>query len=587
MSHTTNESKEQKMKLSNKVRAVAAGALTLALFAGGATVSAFAAPGDVLNPQSNGSKGSFYLWNADDFTLSDGNPARVYTRSENLVGAASSSDFNAEINPSATRPVTGAASFGGVYRFISDKTPAALAGGTNTWKAYATDSATGANGGTQLPNMTLDEFGPSVPAVIGTGGSFWYGVAYTTNNGVTTVGAVYREINITAGSGDYTVGAVETETVVQQPTDVTTTTTLAAGSTSVDVGQTTVLTATVAAPGKTVTGNVEFFKGLTSLGTVGLSAGSASKTVTVAAAGANVYSAKFVANTVGLDNFLTSTSSDVTVTATVPTVAMPPDGPSESALNASTVHGASAGYDNINKTASLTGIPAASEGVSVNVFAYSTLTYLGTKTITGGIVTVDVSTMALGVHKLAVTDPTTGDVIAWGSFDKTDAATKPTISKTINADVAALAPADGAFSLTNLSGAVVNLTNPALVNGASVVSGELGDFKVTDLRQVSKPGWDLKTEVAQFVKGADTIENTALGLAPKVISPAAGTGASAPTLGAAQVSGSALYPFTFATLEAAKFSGVSTYNADLVFTAPSGKPAGTYTSTLTLTLISK
>jgi hypothetical protein len=35
-----------------------------------------------------------------------------------------------------------------------------------------------------------------------------------------------------------------------------------------------------------------------------------------------------------------------------------------------------------------------------------------------------------------------------------------------------------------------------------------------------------------------------------------------------------------------KFSGVSTYDIDLVFTAPTGKPAGTYTSTLTLTLVS-
>ena len=58
--------------------------------------------------------------------------------------------------------------------------------------------------------MTLDAF-DGVDTLIGTGGSFWYGVAYTINNGVTTVGAVYREINITAGSGNYTVGAVEVE----------------------------------------------------------------------------------------------------------------------------------------------------------------------------------------------------------------------------------------------------------------------------------------------------------------------------------------------------------------------------------------
>ncbi len=89
----------------------------------------------------------------------------------------------------------------------------------------------------------------------------------------------------------------------------------------------------------------------------------------------------------------------------------------------------------------------------------------------------------------------------------------------------------------------------------------------------------------RFAKGTDTIAASALGIDPKIVSQA-GTGATAPTLGAATTSGSASYPWNFATLAASKFSGVSTYNADLVFTAPAGKPAGTYTSTLTLTLIS-
>ena len=63
----------------------------------------------------------------------------------------------------------------------------------------------------------------------------------------------------------------------------------------------------------------------------------------------------------------------------------------------------------------------------------------------------------------------------------------------------------------NLSGSTVNLTNPAVVNGKSVVSGTLGSFKVTDLRQVSKPGWNLQTSVTDFTKGTDTIAASALG----------------------------------------------------------------------------
>jgi hypothetical protein len=131
-------------------------------------------------------------------------------------------------------------------------------------------------------------------------------------------------------------------------------------------------------------------------------------------------------------------------------------------------------------------------------------------------ITVDVSRLAAGKHKLAVVEDATANILAWASFTKPDAADVST-SMTINADVYAPIPADGEFSLTNLSGATVNLTNPVLVNGASIVSGDLGSFTVTDLRQVSKPGWMLTADVATFIKGSDTIENSALAIAPRVI----------------------------------------------------------------------
>ena len=73
--------------------------------------------------------------------------------------------------------------------------------------------------------------------------------------------------------------------------------------------------------------------------------------------------------------------------------------------------------------------------------------------------------------------------------------------------------------MTNDSAAAVNLTNPTLVNGESVVSGELGKFHVTDLRQVTKPGWNLSTTVLDFTKGTDTIANSALGIDPKDAAP--------------------------------------------------------------------
>ncbi|WP_022892660.1 hypothetical protein [Agromyces subbeticus] len=201
------------MNISKKWSVAAATALTLAIVGGGA-VSANAAPGDPVNPQPNGSKGSFFLYNADTGELADGDTTRVYTRSEGLIASASSTDVLAEINPAPARPVTGATPFTGVYRFLSTTDAADRDGGTNTWNAFATDAAAGPNGGTMVPDFTLDAIfsGPGgIADDIAAGGTYWYGVAYTINSGVTVVGTVYREINITAGSGNYTVGAVEVE----------------------------------------------------------------------------------------------------------------------------------------------------------------------------------------------------------------------------------------------------------------------------------------------------------------------------------------------------------------------------------------
>jgi hypothetical protein len=469
----------------------------------------------------------------------------------------------------------------------SERTPTAW----SEWGSFSNIPATGAS----LPGVWPGHLINGTPAAVkAAGGTYSMGIAYTDSAVVASthvVKAYYTTVNIDAGTGTWTFAEPAAQVVT---TSVTTTTTLAAAPATVEVGQSTVLTATVAAPGKTVTGNVQFFEGSTSLGTGALSGGTASKSVTVGTSGAHTYTATFVENTVSTgaltaDKFLTSTSTGASITATVPAVQLPPNAPSENALNSSTANGATSGYDVANHTASLNNIPASANGKTVNVFAFSVVpTYLGQVVISGTTVTFNVSVLPAGNHKMVIVDATTGDVLAWATFTKSDAATSPSISKTINADVATAGstPSDGEFSIIDTSGStVVNLTNPALVNGQSVVSGALGTFKVTDLRQVSKQGWNLKTDVAQFVKGTDTIAASALGITPKSISNA-GTGATAPSLGTATVSGSAVYPWNFATAAAGTFSGVSVFNADLVFTAPAAKPAGTYTSTLTLTLVS-
>jgi hypothetical protein len=63
--------------------------------------------------------------------------------------------------------------------------------------------------------------------------------------------------------------------------------------------------------------------------------------------------------------------------------------------------------------------------------------------------------------------------------------------------------------------------------------------------------------------------------------------ASGTTAGLTQTAGSAGYPAIIASGAAGNVVGNTVVNAGLTLVAPRDKPAGTYTSTMTLTLLSK
>ena len=149
-----------------------------------------------------------------------------------------------------------------------------------------------------------------------------------------------------------------------------------------------------------------------------------------------------------------------------------------------------------------------------------------------------------------------------------------------------LAASNGVLSLTVPADAEATFGAPTLVNNKSTSTGTLGQFTVTDGRVVTRQGWTLTANVSDFVNEANgtiTIGKAQLGLAPQIVS----SDSVGVTPGTTQVAGSATYAATFAEGAPQNSVGNTVLNAALTFVAPQDKPAGTYHSTMTLTVVSK
>jgi hypothetical protein len=154
----------------------------------------------------------------------------------------------------------------------------------------------------------------------------------------------------------------------------------------------------------------------------------------------------------------------------------------------------------------------------------------------------------------------------------------PTVTSAVN----------GVLSLSVPAGAAATFGAPTLIDNKSTTTGTLGAVTVNDGRVLTVNGWDLTANVADFVNSVDAtsiIGKSQLGVAPSVT--AAGTTATGVTAAAAQLAGSASYPAAFASAAAGNTVGASVLDAGLTFVAPQSKAAGTYNSTLTLTVVSK
>ena len=431
----------------------------------------------------------------------------------------------------------------------------------STWKSWGDSNAFVSGQGALEASLWPGYLGNGAPAAVKAGGTFSMGIAYMTTNDLVVAKAYYTTINVDAG-GAWTFSAPATKTA--------TTTALTASATAIAASDPVTLTATVSPA--SATGNVTFNEGSIVLGTSASAAGVATLTTSALAVGAHAITATYA----GDSAFNASTSSAVTVTVQGLT------GPDSSLLVAGNAFPAPYNAPTLSGTVATLSLPASLNGKKVNVFGYSSPTFLAQVTISGGSLQVNVASFSAGTHQIAIVDATNGTILGWVTVTITNAA--QTATRDLQAVIAT--SIDGTFALVgpdNTTPAVIG--NPTLdtITGESVSTGTLGAFAVKDDRSISKKGWTLTADVNNFVNGATSIDKKALGIAPVLVS---NSGPGLPVLGTATVAGSAVYAMQFAQLAAGTYSTTTNLNANLTFRAPLGTPAGTYTSTLTLTLVS-
>jgi hypothetical protein len=197
-------------------------------------------------------------------------------------------------------------------------------------------------------------------------------------------------------------------------------------------------------------------------------------------------------------------------------------------------------------------------------------------------------------YRYITVTPSTGafTVTATADVVSTPSSTPTPVNTSLNSDIAlsatTMSAENGTLSLSVPANAAATFGSPSLVNNKSTTRGTLPNITVNDGRVVTRQGWTLTATVADFVNATDSaniIGKANLGIAPAIV--AGSTTAAGITVGTATVAGLATYGAKFAEAAAANVVGDTVLNGALTFVAPQEKAAGTYTSTLTLTLVSK
>jgi hypothetical protein len=358
-----------------------------------------------------------------------------------------------------------------------------------------------------------------------------------------------------------------------------TTTTLATNPASPSTfGQSVTLTANIS---PAAAGTVQFLDGTTVLnGTAAtVTNGVATYATTALAVGSHSITAAFTSTD---PNFGSSTS-------TATTYVVNPNGPVATTTALTTTPGsAQVQGSNVNLTANVT--PANAAG---SIAFTDGTTTLGTVALTNGSAAFNSTTLALGAHSFTASfvpaDATKFAASASSAVPFQVTAYKPpTTTETISTTMDA-----GSLNISVPTGQVA-LPDPVLNSAGTMftTSGSLETVTVTDNR-AGNPGWTVSGMATAFTNGGAQINAENLGWTPSTATGSAGqvltTGpAVAPANGVAASDKGQLGLVAAQTLGTAQSGGglgTAKLGASLALNVPTTTTAGTYTSTLTLTVI--
>ncbi len=244
---------------------------------------------------------------------------------------------------------------------------------------------------------------------------------------------------------------------------------------------------------------------------------------------------------------------------------------------------ASAAGSAVTLTATVKNGAATATNATGNVVFKEGATTVGTIAVANGVAATTLAAVANGAHSYTAEFQPTGTTYAAST---SGAASVHVGAQQDDTDVVVTIPNNiGALTLSGTS-ASVDLGTAVLTGNTLNASGTLSTT-VTDTRQLGNAGWSLTGQVGDFADGAKVLEGKYLGWTPVVAATttAAGSVAGA-VVAAAGSTGSGLKTSSVLATGAPNETGpVTNVTALLELKAPRTTAAGSYSATLTVTLV--